>query len=163
MAERWVTPTVRFAWKRGRKTVLSGNGVYQSLAAVRVDQMMARDDEPAVFNQEVGGWSEPAFEGRCRCRPLSNEERLHRVLGHAVADHRERCVRHSEKWRARIVHRLAAMYRAQDAKNPLHEAAPFDLSHFTADQLDQLQVAIDWHRAAGKHKPAKRTRKRRTA
>jgi hypothetical protein len=57
------------------------------------------------------------------------------------------------------VERLAALYQAFDARRPLPAAAAFDLSHFTADQLDALQVAIDWHRTHGKHKPAKRSRK----
>jgi hypothetical protein len=160
VAERWVTPTVRFAWKRGAKTVLSGGGVYRSLAAVRVDRMMARDDEPGVYDAEVGGWSERPTHGRCRCQTRNIEQRVNgQIVATAVETEIGRCVRHSERWRAGVVARLAALYRAQDAKSPLHEAAPFDLSHFTADQLDTLQVAIDWHRSHGRHKPARRSRK----
>jgi hypothetical protein len=146
VAERWVTPTVRFAWKLGRKTVISGRALYTRLAANRIDAILASTYEPGQY--EDGYCTIPSGSGRCHCRARGDTSH---------------CTEHNEDRKAVVVARLAALYLVADARHPLHEAAPFDLSHFTEDQLDQLQVAIDWHRAAGRHKPAKRTRRRKAA
>jgi hypothetical protein len=131
VAERWVTPTVRFAWKRGAKTVLTASkaAVYRQLARSRIDAIINSAYEPAEY--ENGYCVSPGGSHRCP----------------------------GPTRKAVIVERLAALYQAFDARRPLPAAAAFDLSHFTADQLDALQVAIDWHRTHGKHKPAKRSRK----
>jgi hypothetical protein len=63
--------------------------------------------------------------------------------------------------RRRVMSRLEAIYKAEDAKRLDDIGRPaLDLSHMRLDDLERILVAVDWHINTGRHRPRRRRRRR---
>lgn len=133
-----VRPTLRFAFAvAGRPTVLTKGAAYR-------------------------GATLAAIAKRCYCYHGSNR----------ADDPPEACEYHdaAHRWgyfddegserRRRVMGRLTDIYKVEDAKAlTALERPALDLSNMRKDQLEEILVAVDWHLANGRHRPARRRRK----
>jgi hypothetical protein len=128
-----VRPVLRFAYAvEGRATVLTKSAAYRGapLAAVKK---------------------------RCDCyHGTGGPDDMDDPCSYHMAIH----LRGEQRERA-VLARLERIYKAEDERRLAEMTRPaVDLSHMRLDDLELIQVAVDWHLTNGRHRPRRRHARR---